>query len=51
VLVGGVILGLLLADPNAYPNAAPGWRPTLGRTRGQFTMTDLLDYAGVGAVR
>jgi hypothetical protein len=47
VLVGGVILGLLLADPNA----APGWRPTLGRTRGQFTMTDLLDYAGVGAVR
>ena len=51
VLVGGVILGLMLADPNAYLNAAPGWRPTLGRTRGQFTMTDLLDYAGVGAVR
>ena len=51
LLVGGVIVGLMLADPNAYLNAAPGWRPTLGKRRGTFTMTDLLDYAGVGAVR
>ena len=51
LLVGGVIVGSMLADPNAYLNAAPGWRPTLGKRRGAFTMTDLLDFAGVGAVR
>jgi hypothetical protein len=51
LLVGGVIAGLMHADPNAYLNAAPGWKPTLGRRAGQFTATDLLDYAGVGAVR
>jgi hypothetical protein len=47
VLVGGVIVGVMLA----YPVAAPGWKPTLGTRRGTFTMTDLLEDAGVGGVR
>ncbi len=51
LLVGGVIVGLMLADPNCFLNAAPGWKPTLGKTAGRFAMTDLLDYAGVGGVR
>lgn len=51
LLVGGTLTGLLLADSNCYLNAAPGWKPTLGSTPGKFAMTDLLDYAGVGAVR
>ena len=51
LIVGGVIVGLLLADPNSYLSAAPGWKPTLGKTPGTFAMTDLLDYAGVGGVR
>jgi hypothetical protein len=50
-IVGGVIVGLLRADPHCYLNAAPGWKPSLGPTAGAFAMTDLLDYAGVGAVR
>ena len=41
----------MLADQNCFLNAAPGWKPTLGKTAGRFAMTDLLDYAGVGGVR
>ena len=51
LLVGGTLIGLLLADPNCYLNAAPGWKPNLGSTPGKFAMADLLDYAGVGGVR
>ncbi|MDA0174169.1 hypothetical protein OJ998_34025 [Solirubrobacter taibaiensis] len=51
LLVGGTLIGLLLADPSGYLNAAPGWKPTLGSTPGKFGMSDLLDYAGVGGVR
>jgi hypothetical protein len=50
-IVGGVIVGLLRADPSCYLNAAPGWKPTLGSTPGTFTITDLLDYAEVGGMR
>ncbi len=50
-IVGGVIVGLLRADPNCYLNAAPGWTPTLGATPGVFKITDLLDYAEVGGIR
>jgi hypothetical protein len=51
LLVGGVIVGLMQRDPNCYLNAAPGWKPSLGATPGQFAITDLLDYAGVGGIR
>ena len=51
LIVGGVIVGLMQRDPNAYINAAPGWKPTLGAVPGAFDMTDLLDYAGVGGIR
>src|SRR4051794_5053587 len=36
---------------DGYLNPPPGWKPTLGRARGTSGITDLLDYAGVGAVR
>ena len=37
LLVGGVIVGLMLRDPNCYLNAAPGWKPSLGSTPGGST--------------
>ena len=47
-IVAEVFLGLLAADPNAYPARNPRWRPTLpGRTPGSFSMVDLLSFAGV----
>jgi hypothetical protein len=49
--VGGVIVGLMKADRDCYLNAAPGWKPNLGATPGSFSIIDLLDYVGVGAVR
>ena len=36
LIVGGVIVGLMQRDPNAYLNAAPGWKPTLGAGPGRF---------------
>lgn len=47
-IVGEVFVGLLKADSTSYLNVAPGWTPTLPSARaGQFTMTDLLTFAGV----
>jgi hypothetical protein len=47
-IVAEVLLGLLLRDPNSYLRAAQPFRPTLpGRNAGQFTMVDLLTFAGV----
>ncbi|WP_334188659.1 peroxidase family protein [Noviherbaspirillum sp.] len=47
-IVGEVFVGLLKADNASILNAAPDWTPTLPSARaGQFTMTDLLRFAGV----
>ena len=46
-LVAEVLVGLLAADPSSYLRAAPDWTPELpGREPGQFTMVDLLRFAG-----
>ena len=48
-IVAEVFFGLLLASPGAYLNT-PGWTPDLPRrdgSVGDFTMTDLLTFAGV----
>jgi len=47
-IVAEVLLGLLEGDPRSYRNVDPNWRPTLPGTRdGEFTMGDLLTFAGV----
>jgi len=50
-IVAEVLLGLLKMDGNSYLNARPRWRPTLptrtGAVSGDFTMTDILTFAGV----
>ena len=47
-IVAEVLLGLLEGDPHSYRNVDPHWRPTLPGTRdGEFTMADLLIFAGV----
>ena len=47
-IVAEVLLGLLEGDPHAYRNVNPHWRPTLpGTPAGDFTMADLLTFAGV----
>ena len=47
-LVAEVFIGLLQMDPSSYMAQNPIWRPTLpSRTRGTFTMVDLLTFAGV----
>ena len=46
-IVAEVLIGLLDADPGAYRNAEPGWRPVLPSSEpGRFTMADLLVFAG-----
>lgn len=47
-IVAEVFIGLLQQDPRSYLAQNPRWRPTLpSRTRGTFTMVDLLTFAGV----
>ena len=47
-IVAEVLIGLLVADPTSYLNAQTEWLPTLpGATAGDFTMVDLLRFAGV----
>jgi hypothetical protein len=50
-VVGEVLLGLLQLNRNSYLHANPHWRPTLfdrfGRQTNDFTMVDLLTFAGV----
>ena len=47
-IVAEVLLGLLDSDPRAYRRAAPEWRPELpAATAGDFTMSDLLTFAGI----
>ena len=47
-IVAEVLLGLIGGDPNSYLNAGSDWEPELpGEQKGQFTMADLLKFAGV----
>lgn len=47
-IVAEVLLGLLAADPTSYFSAETEWSPTLpGSQKGDFTITDLLRFAGV----
>jgi hypothetical protein len=48
-IVAEVLVGLLQKDPNSYLYLNPAWKPAppVAPVRGQFTMADLLKYAGV----
>jgi hypothetical protein len=50
-IVGRVFIGMLQLDRNSYLADEPRWRPTLpdrsGNVTGQFTIPDLLTFAGV----
>ena len=48
-IVAEVLVGLLQKDPNSYLYLNPTWKPAppIAPTKGQFTMADLLKYAGV----
>lgn len=46
LVVAEVMLGLLQGDKTSFLSQAPTWRPTLGED-GEFTMADLLKFAGV----
>lgn len=47
-IVGETFVGMLQGDRTAYLRASPQWRPTLpAATAGEFTMVDLLRFAGV----
>jgi len=49
-IVAEVLVGLLAADPSSYLRAAPAWTPELPSAQpGQFTMVDLLRFAGVAS--
>jgi hypothetical protein len=46
-IVAEVLIALMQADPTAYLNAQPQWRPTLPAAGGSFTIADLFRAAGV----
>jgi Animal haem peroxidase len=48
-IVAEVLVGLLQKDPNSYLYLNSSWKPAppVATVRGQFTMADLLKYAGV----
>lgn len=49
-IVAEVFIGLLQGDSMSYLRRDPAWKPTLpGKKRGDFTIADLLTYAGVVA--
>jgi hypothetical protein len=45
-IVVEVIIGILLGDRQSFLNANPNWRPELSNSKGQFTIVDLLTFAG-----
>jgi hypothetical protein len=46
--VAEVLVGLLKGDPSSYLRVSPAWTPELpGEKAGDFTMPDLLRFAGV----
>lgn len=47
-IVAEVLVGMLEGDPSSFLRKAPAWRPELpAATPGDFTMADLLRFAGV----
>jgi hypothetical protein len=48
-IVAEVLVGLLQKDPNSYLYLNSSWKPAppIAPTKGQFTMADLLKFAGV----
>ncbi len=46
-IVAEVFLGVLEGDRQSYLRADPDWKPFLGKKDGEFTITDLLKFAGV----
>jgi hypothetical protein len=48
-IIAEVLVGLLQKDPNSYLYLNSSWKPTtpIAPARGQFTIADLLKYAGV----
>jgi Animal haem peroxidase len=45
-IVAEVLLGLLKADPKAWVNVDPTWRPTIPSAKaGEFTLADLVKFA------
>jgi hypothetical protein len=47
-IVAEVFIGLLQADSESFLNKAPNWQPVLpGEKKGDFTIVDLLKFAGV----
>jgi hypothetical protein len=50
-IVAEVLVGLLQKDPNSYLYLNSSWKPAppIAPTKGQFTMADLLKFAGVWA--
>jgi hypothetical protein len=45
-IIGEVMIGLIEGDSTSYLKQEPDWTPTLS-TNGEFTMVDLLKFAGV----
>ena len=46
-IVGEVVIGLLMSDPNSYLPKQPLWTPTLQNPGSGFRMVDFLTFAGV----
>lgn len=41
-----LFVGPLEGSPHSYLSQEPAWTPTLGPTRGSFTMSDLIRIVG-----
>ena len=46
-IVAEVFVGLVQGDPTSYLSASPAFSPNIGAKKGEFTMVDLLNFAGV----
>lgn len=46
-IVAEVFIGLLEGDRMSFLSQEPDWRPNLGMTEGEFSIVDLLKFAGV----
>jgi hypothetical protein len=46
-ILAEVFIGVLQGDPQSYLTQDPTWRPIFGRRTGEFTIADLLVFAGV----
>jgi hypothetical protein len=44
-IVGEVLVGLLLADPESHLVVEPTWRPTLPTSGPDYSLVDLLTFA------